>query len=69
MVRLSYAVSMTEIALQVQFDPSAARFGEARSQKRLEDERLLTGKGRYGDDLKEAKQAPGVIAVLHDRNR
>jgi len=37
--------------LQVQFDPSSARFGASRSQKRLEDDRLLTGKGRYSDDL------------------
>jgi aerobic carbon-monoxide dehydrogenase large subunit len=37
-------------SLQVQFDPSAARFGASRSQKRLEDDRLLTGKGLYSDD-------------------
>jgi carbon-monoxide dehydrogenase large subunit len=37
--------------LQVQFDPSAARFGASRSQKRLEDDRLLTGKGRFSADL------------------
>ena len=37
--------------LQVQFDPSAARFGASRSQKRLEDDRLLVGKGRYSADL------------------
>jgi carbon-monoxide dehydrogenase large subunit len=36
--------------LQTQFDPSAARFGAARSQKRLEDDRLLVGKGLYSDD-------------------
>ena len=42
---------MTDTTLQVQFDPSSARFGTSRSQKRLEDERLLTGKGRYSDDL------------------
>jgi carbon-monoxide dehydrogenase large subunit len=36
--------------LQVQFDPSSARFGASRSQKRLEDERLLSGKGLYSDD-------------------
>lgn len=33
-----------------QFDPSAAQFGSSRSQKRIEDERLLTGKGLYSDD-------------------
>ena len=37
--------------LQVQFDPSAACFGASRSQKRLEDDRLLVGKGRYSADL------------------
>jgi carbon-monoxide dehydrogenase large subunit len=37
--------------LQVQFDPSAARFGASRSQKRLEDDRLLVGKGRFSADL------------------
>ena len=42
---------MSAIPLQVQFDPAAARFGASRSQKRLEDDRLLTGKGRYSDDL------------------
>jgi carbon-monoxide dehydrogenase large subunit len=42
---------MTDTPLQVQFDPSSARFGASRSQKRLEDDRLLTGKGRYSDDL------------------
>ena len=36
--------------MQIQFDPSAARFGSARSQKRLEDERLLLGKGLFSDD-------------------
>ena len=41
---------MTSPELQVQFDPSIARFGEARSQKRLEDERLLLGKGLFSDD-------------------
>jgi len=46
---------MTDTTLQVQFDPSSARFGASRSQKRLEDDRLLTGKGRYSDDL----QLPG----------
>jgi carbon-monoxide dehydrogenase large subunit len=35
---------------QIQYDPSV-RFGTAHSQKRLEDDRLLLGKGRYSDDL------------------
>src|SRR2546429_7705735 len=43
-------------ALQVQFDPASARFGASRSQKRLEDARLLTGKGRYSDDLEFPRQ-------------
>src|SRR6476659_2463311 len=42
---------MSAQPLQVQFDPSSARFGTSRSQKRLEDDRLLTGTGRYSDDL------------------
>src|SRR5690242_6571848 len=47
---------MSSVPLQVQFDPAAARFGASRSQKRLEDERLLTGKGRYSDDLDFPRQ-------------
>ncbi len=43
--------------LQVQFDPSSARFGASRSQKRLEDDRLLAGKGLYSDDRDAANQA------------
>jgi carbon-monoxide dehydrogenase large subunit len=38
-------------SLQVQFDPQSARFGASRSQKRLEDDRLLKGAGRYSDDV------------------
>jgi aerobic carbon-monoxide dehydrogenase large subunit len=45
------------VPLQVQFDPTSARFGASRSQKRLEDDRLLTGKGRYSDDLELAGAA------------
>jgi carbon-monoxide dehydrogenase large subunit len=41
---------MSAPALQVQFDPASARFGASRSQKRLEDERLLLGKGLFSDD-------------------
>ena len=33
-----------------QFDPASAQFGSSRSQKRIEDDRLLTGKGLYSDD-------------------
>src|SRR5438477_2397305 len=47
---------MSSQPLQVQFDPASARFGASRSQKRLEDERLLTGKGRYSDDLEFPRQ-------------
>ena len=47
---------MSSVPLQVQFDPAAARFGASRSQKRLEDERLLIGKGRYSDDLELPNQ-------------
>ena len=43
--------------LQVQFDPSSARFGASRSQKRLEDDRLLAGRGLYSDDRELAGQA------------
>ena len=47
--------------LQVQFDPAAARFGASRSQKRLEDDRLLVGKGRYSADLEFANLAWLVV--------
>src|SRR5260221_13909022 len=47
---------MTAPTLQVEFDPASARFGASRSQKRLEDERLLIGKGRYSDDLDFPRQ-------------
>jgi carbon-monoxide dehydrogenase large subunit len=46
---------------QVQFDPSSARFGASRSQKRLEDDRLLVGKGRFSDDRVLPGQAWLVI--------
>jgi len=52
---------MSSVPLQVQFDPGAARFGASRSQKRLEDQRLLTGKGRYSDDLDFPRQCWLVI--------
>ena len=50
------AAQMSSVPLQVQFDPAAARFGASRSQKRLEDDRLLAGKGRYSDDLELPNQ-------------
>jgi aerobic carbon-monoxide dehydrogenase large subunit len=52
---------MTAPSLQVQFDPSIARFGASRSQKRLEDDRLLVGKGLYSDDRVFANQAFLVV--------
>ncbi|MGQ0510585.1 MAG: xanthine dehydrogenase family protein molybdopterin-binding subunit [Betaproteobacteria bacterium] len=44
-----------------QFDPASARFGASRTQKRLEDDRLLHGKGRYSDDLDLPGQAWMVL--------
>jgi carbon-monoxide dehydrogenase large subunit len=52
---------MTTPTLQVQFDPSIARFGASKSQKRLEDDRLLVGKGLYSDDRVLPRQAWLVI--------
>ena len=52
---------MSSVPLQVQFDPSSARFGASRSQKRLEDDRLLTGKGRYSDDFEFPNQCWLVV--------
>jgi carbon-monoxide dehydrogenase large subunit len=34
----------------IQFDPDSARFGASRTQKRIEDDRLLVGKGLFSDD-------------------
>ncbi len=44
-----------------QFDPASARFGASRTQKRLEDDRLLQGKGRYSDDVDLPGQAWMVL--------
>jgi len=52
---------MSTPTLQVQFDPAAARFGSARSQKRLEDDRLLLGKGNFSDDRNLPGQAWLVV--------
>jgi len=52
---------MSAPTLQVQFDPSIARFGASRSQKRLEDDRLLVGKGLYSDDRVFPNQAFLVV--------
>jgi carbon-monoxide dehydrogenase large subunit len=48
---------MTQVPLQVQFDPASARFGASRSQKRLEDDRLLAGQGLFSDDRVLPRQA------------
>jgi len=42
---------------QTQFDPDSARFGASRTQKRVEDDRLLAGKGLYSDDRVFERQA------------
>jgi carbon-monoxide dehydrogenase large subunit len=52
---------MTPVPLQVQFDPESARFGASRSQKRLEDDRLLVGKGLFSDDRVLPRQAWMVL--------
>ncbi len=44
-------------APEIQFDPAAARFGASRSQKRLEDDRLLVGRGAFSDDRNLPGQA------------
>jgi carbon-monoxide dehydrogenase large subunit len=43
-----------------QFDPASARFGASRSQKRLEDDRLLLGKGLFSDD----REFPGAVWMV-----
>lgn len=43
------------------FDPASARFGAARSQKRVEDERLLRGNGLYSDDRRFPGEATLVL--------
>src|SRR5262245_53134770 len=52
---------MSAPTLQVQFDPASARFGASRSQKRLEDDRLLLGRGLFSDDRVLPGQAWMVI--------
>jgi carbon-monoxide dehydrogenase large subunit len=44
-------------APDVQFDPSSAQFGASRSQKRVEDDRLLAGRGLFSDDRSLPRQA------------
>src|SRR6185295_3134007 len=43
------------------FNPDAARFGASRSQKRVEDDRLLTGQGVFSDDRRFANEAALVV--------
>jgi carbon-monoxide dehydrogenase large subunit len=45
----------------IQFDPESARFGSARTQKRLEDDRLLVGKGLFSDDRRFDNEAAMVL--------
>jgi carbon-monoxide dehydrogenase large subunit len=52
---------MSAVPLQIQFDPASARFGASRSQKRLEDDRLLLGKGVFSDDRVLPRQAWMVL--------
>jgi carbon-monoxide dehydrogenase large subunit len=44
----------------IQFDPASARFGASRTQKRLEDDRLLVGKGLFSDD----RLCDGEVALV-----
>jgi carbon-monoxide dehydrogenase large subunit len=48
-------------APEIQFDPEAARFGASRTQKRLEDDRLLVGKGLFSDDRRFDNEAALVV--------
>src|SRR3972149_5295900 len=48
-------------APETQFAPPSARFGASRSQKRIEDDRLLVGKGLYSDDRDLPGQAWMVV--------
>jgi carbon-monoxide dehydrogenase large subunit len=52
---------MSAPPLQIQFDPASARFGASRSQKRLEDDRLLVGRGLFSDDRVFPRQAWMVL--------
>jgi len=45
----------------VQFDPDSARFGASRTQKRVEDDRLLKGQGLFSDDRVWPDQAWLVV--------
>ena len=45
----------------IQFDPASARFGASRTQKRLEDDRLLLGRGLFSDDRRFDNEAALVL--------
>ncbi len=45
----------------IQFDPESAHFGSSRSQKRLEDQRLLVGRGLFSDDRRFEGEAAMVL--------
>jgi carbon-monoxide dehydrogenase large subunit len=45
----------------VQFDPESARFGSSRTQKRLEDDRLLAGQGLFSDDRRFDNEAALIV--------
>ena len=45
-----------------QFDPASAQFGSSRTQKRLEDDRLLLGGGLFSDDRQFPNEAALVVA-------
>lgn len=44
-----------------QFDPESAQFGSSRTQKRLEDDRLLVGAGLFSDDRQFENEAALVV--------
>ena len=45
----------------MQFDPDSARFGASRTQKRIEDDRLLKGEGVFSDDRRFPNEAALVV--------
>jgi len=54
----------------IQFDPESAHFGASRSQKRLEDDRLLVGKGLFSDDRRfEGEAAMVLVRSAHAHAR
>ncbi len=45
----------------MQFDPDSARFGASRTQKRIEDDRLLKGEGVFSDDRRFKDEVALVV--------